>query len=245
MKLNIFLLSAAAMVDAATASDHGVDLGTAANFVILSKAGISTVPTSAITGNIAVSPIAAGAITGFGLTLDSSNQFSTASQVAGNVYAANYAEPTPPMLTSAVLDMQAAYGDAAERAMTGDGQDNQNPDIGTVTLTAGVYNFDTDIHISSELTFDAGGDSDAVFIIQTSGSLKQDYGALITLIGDAKPENIYWQVAQTVEVGVGATMKGIILAAEKVDFLTGSTLEGRIFSQTAVTLQSATITEMN
>ena len=42
-------------------------LGTAGDFAILSKTGISTVPTSAITGDIGVSPIAAGAGAGFSL----------------------------------------------------------------------------------------------------------------------------------------------------------------------------------
>ena len=42
-----------------------VNLGTAGNFVILSKSGISTVPSSVLTGDIGVSPIAHTAITGF------------------------------------------------------------------------------------------------------------------------------------------------------------------------------------
>ena len=52
-----------------------VSLGTAGNYVILSKAGISTVPVSAVTGNLGVSPAAATAITGFSLTADASNVF--------------------------------------------------------------------------------------------------------------------------------------------------------------------------
>ena len=49
----------------AMAGQTPVNLGTAGNFVILAKSGISTVPTSAITGDIGVSPIDATAITGF------------------------------------------------------------------------------------------------------------------------------------------------------------------------------------
>src|ERR1700737_3593619 len=66
-----------------------VNLGTAGNYVILAKAGISTVPTSDITGGLGVSPAAASSITGFALTLDSSNVLSTSSQVTGSVYAAD------------------------------------------------------------------------------------------------------------------------------------------------------------
>ena len=66
-----------------------VELGTAGNYAILTKAGISTVPTSIITGNIAVSPIAATAMTGFSLTSTDNGKASTSDQVTGRAYAAN------------------------------------------------------------------------------------------------------------------------------------------------------------
>ena len=83
-----------------------VNLGTAGNVVILAKSGISTVPASAITGNIGISPAAATYITGFSLIADATNMFATSPQVTGNVYAADYAPPTPPNLTTAVGDME-------------------------------------------------------------------------------------------------------------------------------------------
>ena len=45
--------------------------------MILAKTGIATVPTSAIVGNLGVSPAAATFITGFSLTADATNVFST------------------------------------------------------------------------------------------------------------------------------------------------------------------------
>jgi hypothetical protein len=60
---------------------EAVDLRSAGAFVILAKAGISTVPSSVITGDIGVSPIAATAMTGFSLIADASNTFSTSTQV--------------------------------------------------------------------------------------------------------------------------------------------------------------------
>ena len=84
-----------------------VNLGTAGNFAILAKSGISTVPTSAVTGDMGVSPIAATAMTGFSLILDSTGTFSTSSQVTGKAYAADYTSPTPSNLTTAVSNMEA------------------------------------------------------------------------------------------------------------------------------------------
>ena len=92
-----------------------VNLGSAANFAILSKSGISTTGVTSITGNIGVSPIAATGITGFGLTMDSSNAFSTSAEVSGKAYASDYATPTPTTMTTAISDMQTAYTDAAGR----------------------------------------------------------------------------------------------------------------------------------
>jgi hypothetical protein len=56
-----------------TPSTLSVNLRSAENYVILAKSGISTVPISAITGNIGVSPAAATFITGFSLIADSTN----------------------------------------------------------------------------------------------------------------------------------------------------------------------------
>src|SRR5450759_3892947 len=86
-----------------------VNLGSAGNYVILAKSGIATTGTTLMTGNIGVSPIAAIGLTGFGLTMDVSNTFSTSALVIGKVYAANYMPPTPATMTTAVSDMQTAY----------------------------------------------------------------------------------------------------------------------------------------
>ena len=93
----------------------GVNLGTAGDFVILSKAGISTTGTTGIVGDIGVSPIDSTAITGFGLGMDATNTFANSSLVTGKVYAADYTPPTPAKMTTAVSDMETAYTDAAGR----------------------------------------------------------------------------------------------------------------------------------
>lgn len=114
-----------------------IDLGTAGTFVLLGKAGITNVPTSVITGDIGVSPIASTAITGFALTSDASNQFDTTPEVIGKVYAANFAAPTPAKLTMAIADMQTAFDAAAGRAP--DVTELGAGSIGSTTLTPGVY----------------------------------------------------------------------------------------------------------
>jgi hypothetical protein len=229
-------------------------LGGADKYVILAKTGISTVPTSAITGNIAVSPIAAGAITGFSLTLDSAGQSSTSDQVVGKATAASYGGAAATALTTAVSAMETAYTDAAGRpnidaARINLGTGALRGDFGCAThpLTPGVYTFGTDVTIDAGIFFE-GTDTD-ILIIQIAVDLIQADGVSVTLVAAPdsatvpKAENIFWQVVGKVVVGAGAHMEGILLVQTDVLFKTGSSPNGRILSQTACNLQMATITE--
>jgi hypothetical protein len=226
-----------------------VDLGTAENYAILTKTGISTVPDSVITGNIAVSPISADAMTGFNLIMDGGTH-STSSQVVGGgqAYAANYDEPTPTILTTAVSDMETAYTNAkgrpnpdAARINYGDGLLGGDFGGATTKLTPGVYTFGSDVLIQGEIFFEGSGTD--VFIIQMTGNLVQAANINVILTGGALAENIFWQVAGYVEVGAGAHMEGILLVKTAVTFITGSSLNGRVLAQTACNLQVATITQ--
>jgi hypothetical protein len=198
------------------------------------------VPSSDISGDIAVSPINGDAITGFSLIADSTTTFSTSTQVTGKVCASDDTSPTPSKLTTAVSAMEAAYTDAASRSSNvilnlADGL------IGGVTLEPGVYNWGSNVEINSDIYINGGPDD--IFILQTTGNVILAAGVLVTLQGEVKASNIFWQVAGFVDVGTTAHMEGVIIAMTKVVFKTGSSLTGRIFSQTAVTLDSATITQ--
>jgi hypothetical protein len=250
MKLNIFLLSAAALANAANGNaESAIDLGSAEDFVILARTGISTVPASSISGNIGVSPIAATAITGFNLKMDSGGEFSTAKeQITGKAYAADYAAPIPTELIDAVSDMETAYTNAAERPNEDDeriniGKDDVKGDLSGMSLTPGVYTFGVDISFSEDISFDGGPDD--VFIIQTTGSLLQAEGTQVIIEKDGvQAKNIFWQVGGEVKVGAGSVLKGILLVKTKALFMAGSSLDGRVFAQTRCDLQTASITEV-
>ncbi|MEA1930473.1 MAG: ice-binding family protein [Euryarchaeota archaeon] len=217
-----------------------VDLGTACEFSILAKSGISTVPDSDIAGDIGVSPIASTAITGFDLTLDATGVFATSTQVGGRVYAANYTEPTPSRLTTAVSDFEAAYTDAFGRD-----SDFTNVGGGSLsgdTLTPGVYSWDTDLSIDDDITIDGGPDD--TFIFQVSGDLTVASGVTVDLEGGVQAENIVWVVAggAGVEIGTDAEFAGIVLTQTGINVLTDATVDGCLYAQTDVNLQMATVT---
>lgn len=216
-----------------------VDLGTAGNYVILSKAGISTVPASVITGNLGVSPNAATSITMFSLIADSTNVFSTSTQVTGKVYAADYAVPTPANLTTAVGDMELAFTDAAGRApdVTELGAGN----IGGMTLAPGVYQWGTGLLIPSNLTLN--GSSTAVWIFQIAQGLTLSSAVRVGLTGGALPKNVFWQVAGAVELGTTSHLEGIVLCQTMINLRTGASIAGRLLAQTAVTLDTSTVVQ--
>jgi hypothetical protein len=225
-----------------------VDLGSARHYAILAKSGISTVPSSIITGDIAVSPIAATAITGFGLVADSGGTFSTASQLSATskAFAADYAVPTPARLTAAVSDMEASYTAAANLVNNDSARKNLGAgilggDFGGAAnpLTPGVYTFDTGVTITDNIYFH--GDATAVFTMQIKGVLAQAANTEVILTGGALAGNVVWQVSGNAAIGAGAHMEGVLLIFTDVVFVTGSSLNGCILSQTAVNLQKATI----
>ena len=215
-----------------------VNLGKAGEYTILTKSGITNVPATIITGDIAVSPIAGTAMTGFDLILATDGKTSTSSQIVGTAYAASYLGDTPSLLTTAVSNMETAYTDAAGRANTMD-MNIGGGEIGSLTLAPGVYTFGSNVGISSDVTL-TGSDTD-IFIIRTTGDLALAANVKVTLTGGALAKNIFWQVAGKVVVGAGSTMEGIILVKTGVTFITGSNLNGRVLAQTACVLQQATI----
>jgi hypothetical protein len=222
--------------------EPAVELGLAGNFTILAKAGISTVPSSVITGDIGVSPIASGALTGFSLMPDSTNVFSTSTQITGNAYAANYDGTTPTVLSTAVSNMEAAYTDAAGRVNTDGARINLKAGlIGGETLTPGIYTWSTDVSIIGGDLFINGSDTD-IFIFQIATELISAAGTRVTLTGGALAKNIFWQVGGTVTFGAGTHFEGILLAKTAVIVKTESSINGLVLAQTAVTLDQATVT---
>ena len=214
-----------------------IDLGLAGDFVALAKAGISTTGASVITGNLGVSPAAASFITGFDLSADSSNTFSTSTYVTGHLFAADYAEPTPGYLTTAVSNMEAAY--SYGMGLAPDTTELYAGDLSGQNLAGGVYKFSNDVVIYTDLTL-TGSATDS-WIFQISGKLTEAENIHVVLAGGALAKNIFWIVADTVAIGVGASFEGNVLAQVDISMGTGSSVTGRLLAQTAVTLDATTI----
>jgi hypothetical protein len=209
----------------------------AGTYAILAKSAISTVPASAITGDLGVSPSARTFITGFSLIADSSNVFSTSTQVTGKVYAADDTPPTPSNLTTAVGDMELAFTDAEGRAadVTELGAGN----ISGMTLMPGVYKWGTGLMMTSDVTLT--GRANDVWIFQIAKDLIMGSAVKVHLTGGAVAKNVFWQVAGLVDLGTTAHCEGVVLTQTAVTLRTGASLNGRLLAQTAVNIDTSTI----
>jgi hypothetical protein len=221
------------------AAQSAVNLGTAGNFVILSKSGVSTTGTTSIVGDIGLSPAAATFITGFGLISDASNTFATSSLVTGKIYAADYTPPTPTAMGVAIGDMEIAYTDAAGRTLP-DYTELGAGNIGGMTLTPGLYKWGTGVTIPTDVTL--SGSSTDVWIFQIAQTLDIANGKKVILSGGAQAKNIFWQVAGQATLGTTSDFKGNILGQTAIVLNTGATLNGRALAQTAVTLDANAVT---
>ena len=220
------------------------DLGAAAGYAILAKTGVSTVPTSTVTGNVGLSPAARGGLTGWSLIdIPADTSFTSAQVVAPfKLYAADNAAPTPANLTAAVLNMQAAYIDAAGRTATSAATTNVGAGTLTgLTLTPGVYEWGTAVTIPTDLTF--SGSAGDVWILKVAGTLDMAAAKSVILSGGAQAKNIFWQVAGAVTIGANTHFEGIILGKTSITFGHLASINGRLLAQSAVILDAVTVTQ--
>jgi len=225
-----------------------VDLGAttdpaaAGSYVLLAKTGITNVTGSSITGgNVGLSPAAASFITGFSLIADPTNVYSTSGSVVppGKIYASDYAAPTPSNLTTAILDMEAAFSDAASRTNP-DFLNLASGEIGGETLVPGLYRWGTGVTIPTDVTI-AGG-ADDVWIFQISNDLDLSTATSVILSGGALAKNIFWQVSGETTIHANAHFEGIILSQTGITLQTTASMNGRALAQSLIAIDDNAIT---
>jgi hypothetical protein len=201
------------------------NLGTANSFVVLAGTTVSNTGPSAVGGDVGVSP--GTAIVGFPPGIVSS----------GSIFAGG---STP---ATAQADLTTGYNDVASRVLPAPATVAGN--IGGQTLTAGIYKSTSSLSISSgNLTLDAQGNSNAVFIFQISSSLTTTVGTQVILAGGAKANNVCWQVGSSATLGTNSIFKGNIMALTSITLTTGAVMDGRALARNgAVTLDSNIITK--
>jgi hypothetical protein len=199
-----------------------VYLGSAGRFAILSNSAITDIPTSAITGDVGISPGARSSIAGL-----------TIPEVTGTIFAADDAIPVPAMLIAAKSAAEAAYLDAVAAVRGTPTPISGN--INGLTLVPGLYGSGTSIEISPGgiLYLDAQGDVNAVFVIRSATSITTEATSEVKLTNGAQAKNIFWAAGSAVTLGTNSKMKGTIIASTSISLLTGARLDGRALIQGA------------
>jgi len=94
----------------------------------------------------------------------------------------------------------------------------------------GIYQSLTSILITGDLTLDAQGNSNAVFIFQSSSTVGMAGSARILLVNGARASNVFWQAASSATLLANSVFQGNILAAADITMVTGATSCGRLWA---------------
>lgn len=205
-----------------------VTLLTAANYVILSYTGITNSGPSTTCGGYGVYPDGLTSITGSPAIVE---------VCGGPMNVGN------PAADQAKKDLGIAYTHVGD--LPGGAAIPAGFNVAGLTLYAGLYNDGGDLHIDSgNLTLDAQGNPNAVFIFRVSGVLEAGTSSQVILANGAQASNVIWWVTKNCTVNASVKMVGTIMAYTSVTFGNSATLNGRALAENGdVTLLTNTITQ--
>lgn len=199
-----------------------VPLASASAFAILAGSSVTNTGPTSVTGDLGLSP--GSSVGGF---------------PPGVLVGTQHINDT--IAAQAKLDLTAAYNDAAGRITTD--MVTLSGNIGGLTLTPGLYKSTSSLALSSgDVTFDAKGNANAIFIIQVASALTVTSGRKVILSGGALASNIFWQVGSSATFGTTSVFKGTLLVMQSITFNTEAKLDGKALARTGnITMASNTI----
>jgi hypothetical protein len=191
-----------------------VALGSAATFDVLAGSTVTnTGPTVITGGNLGLSP--GSAVTGF---------------PPGTLISPAVMQVTDPAAAQGQLDLTTAYIYTAGLP----GGASLPGDLSGLTFAPGLYKTSSTVMLSAgNVTLDAQGNANAVFIFQIGSTLTTIGSTQVVLAGGAQAKNVFWQVASSATLGTNSTFQGTIMALQSITLDTGATLNGRALARNA------------
>jgi hypothetical protein len=187
-------------------------LGRSSSFALMASTAISGVAGSEINGDVGISPNGRGSVT------------LIEAEINGTIYSAADQE-----ILDAIADLKIAYDTAKAKATNV--ETLATKDLGGKTFYPGLYKTGDSFDITSgDLTLDARGNANSVFIFQMPTTLTVAVGRKVILINNAKASNIYWQVGSSATLNTTTVFKGNIMANVSITVNGGSNVEGRLLA---------------
>jgi ketosteroid isomerase-like protein len=206
-----------------------INLGSAASFAVMSTSSIASTGPVIINGDVGLAP--------------GTSQGIPPAQVNGTIHI------NDSVITQAQADLLAAYNDAVSRSTNAQ---TLPGNMGGLTFAPGLYVNSTSVLISgagpnNNVTLDAQGDPNAVFIFKMGSTLTTGTGSQVILAGGAKASNVFWQVGTSATIDTTSIFQGNVLAAVSITMNTGAVVTGRLFAGSAggaasVTVDGASVT---
>ena len=198
----------------ANAAGQAPALGAAASFAVLGATTVTCTGPSAVVGDVGVSP--GTAITGF-----------PPCTLTGTIHAGDA------VAAQAHSDLVTAY--SALVALSCD-VNLTGQDLGGLTLSPGVYCFNSSAQLTGQLTLQGG--PTAVWIFQIGTTLTTATNSSVVMAGGAGCGNVFWQVGSSATIGTGTAFVGNILAAASVGLDPFATVSGRALARDAAVTMS-------
>ena len=199
----VLLLIGTSIASAQTAPS----LGSAESFVVVGASAVTNTGSSILRGDLGLNPGTASSITGFPPGL-----------VFGVTHAADG------VALAAQDSIVAAWNNLTSQACT---QDLTGQDLGGMTLTSGIYCFNSSAQLTGTLTLNAQGNPAAVFIFKTGSTVTTASGSSVVMANGGSPCNVFWQVGSSATLGTTTSFSGNILALASISMNNGASVNGR------------------
>jgi hypothetical protein len=217
-----------------------VDIKTAKNYILFSKAGISDDTFSTFGGNLGVSPAGATSLSGIICAQISNGRMYTITAPAapvGCITTAGTLSADNARLDQVKADFNAAYVDARS-LITHPADVTIGAAAGlTGTYGRGVYAFGGAVSTGEVITF--RGSSSDIWVFQITGAytqpvagqmqFKNESGALDGP-GGPRPRNIFWAINGAVSMAANTTFAGTVLTTGAISISEGVVFNGRAFA---------------
>jgi hypothetical protein len=215
-----------AVTSAAALAQSVPPLGAAESFAVLGGTAITATGPAVISGNVGVSP--GTAVTGFPPAVVQNGQIYTGvGSLAG------------PAKASALEAYNNLRGQTCGTNLTGKIL-GETP--GFLSLTPGVYCFDTSAQLNAILTLNDGGNPDAIFIFQIGTTLTTASSSQVVMSSGGRGKNVYWQVGTSATIGTSTSFRGNIIADTSITLTTSASTTGRVFALNgAATIDSTAV----